>query len=121
MTPQETLSHHHQICSELHTLALDENRHLRLNQCAPDEEHTARKRELLAKLEESVTALQGLPPERDPALKEIIEKARDRTLQIMELNRENEQLLLRSSLKPPETQAPAMPAAMLQTVYGRNK
>lgn len=121
MTPQEILTAHQQVCNELHTLALEENRHLRLHQCAPDAAQAERKRELLIRLDESTRALKTLVPSGDPAQKVLREKARDRTLQILELNRENEQLLLRSSLARPETKPSIMPAAMLQSVYGRTK
>lgn len=121
MTPQEILTRHQQVCNELHALALDENRHLRLHQCAPDARQAERKRELLSRLDESVTALKTLPQNRDPEQAVLREKARDRTLQILELNRENEQLLLRGSLARPEAKPATMPAAMLQSVYGRTK
>lgn len=121
MTVEKILSQHHEICGELHALALDENRHLRLHQCAPNAEYADRKRELLQKLDKSLAALQTLPADSNPERKELIEKTRDKTLQIMELNRENEQLLLRCSLARSETKQPAMPTAMLQNVYGRTK
>jgi hypothetical protein len=140
MTPTEALRHHQVLCDELHQLALEENRFLKQNQRVPDSPLLEKKRALLARLDESLTALKSgnaasqpapsSPPSRpDPARSEIIEKSREKLLQILHLDRENEQLLLRYSLgvRPPRaiaTNAGAAPAPApntLQRLYDRHR
>lgn len=121
MTSTEALQTHLTLCDELHQLALEENRFLKQNQRPPDAALLDRKRTLLARLDASLAALKGTPnsagsaasaPQRpDPARKEIIEKARAKILQILHLDRENEQLLLRYSLSFRPRASPPDPAA----------
>lgn len=119
----ETLQHHQQLCDELHQSALEENRFLRQHQRAPDADHLERKRGLLARLDESLAALRTVPAAsaRDAATQERLERSRARILQILQLDRENEQLLLRCSLAGPRSAtAPAAPSAvLLQKIYAR--
>jgi hypothetical protein len=119
MTSTEALQTHLILCDELYQLALEENRFLKQNQRSPDAALLDRKRVLLGRLDTSLAALKtgsapsATPaiPSRDPARKEIIEKARAKILQILHLDRENEQLLLRYSLAlRPRFNAPAAPA-----------
>ena len=138
MTPTEALRRHLALCDELYQLALEENRFLKQNQRVPDNTLLDKKRALLARLDESLASLKtgnaANPPaptspaaRPDPARGEIIEKSRAKILQILHLDRENEQLLLRYSLgvRPPRaaTPSPATPAAApshLQRLYDRH-
>jgi hypothetical protein len=139
MTPTEALRHHQALCDELHQLALEENRFLKQHQRVPDAPLLEKKRSLLARLDESLSALKSgnaagssAPAARpDPTRSEIIEKSRAKLLQILHLDRENEQLLLRYSLgvrgarpvqNPSASAAPA-PAAPghLQRLYDRHR
>ena len=128
MTPTEALQNHLSLCDEIHQLALEENRFLKQNQRPPDAALLERKRGLLVRLDESLTAIKtgaaALPAGRpDPARKEIIEKSRAKILQILHLDRENEQLLLRFSLgaRPSAPVAPtAPPASQIQRIYDRH-
>ena len=127
MTPTEALQNHLSLCDEVHQLALEENRFLKQNQRPPDTALLERKRGLLVRLDESLTAIKSgataAPAGRpDPARKEIIEKARAKILQILHLDRENEQLLLRFSLgaRPATPVAPAPPASQVQRIYDRH-
>lgn len=142
MTPTEALRRHLALCDELHQLALEENRFLKQNQRVPDSPLLDKKRALLVRLDESLASLKSgnapspLAPSAatspatrtDPARAEIIEKARAKILQILHLDRENEQLLLRYSLgvrprAPAASTAPATPAAApshLQRLYDRH-
>jgi hypothetical protein len=123
MIQSETLQTHQQLCDELHQCALDENRFLRLHQRAPEAALLERKRTLLTRLDESLAALRTVPAAsaRDTATQERLERSRARILQILQLDRENEQLLLRCSLSGPRSAtAPAAPSAvLLQKIYAR--
>jgi hypothetical protein len=124
MTQMEALQKHRQLCNELYQLALEENQFLKANQRLPDPLLLGRKRQLLDRLSESLAALRAAPPESPgaPARREAIEKARERILQILHLDRENEQLLLRFSLGRfhPAVPAPAASVAQLQKLYERH-
>jgi len=128
MTPTEALQSHLTLCDELYQLALEENRFLKQHQRVPDAALLEKKRGLLARLDASLSALkagstQPAPPRPDPARKDIIEKARAKILQILHLDRENEQLLLRYSLgaRPkPAAPAPVAAPSQLQRLYERH-
>ena len=126
MNQLTTLQQHHALCDEIHAAVLGENRFLRQYQRAPDAPLTERKRALLAKLDESLAALRELPAAsaRDPETRAALEKTRARILQILQLDQENEQLLLRCSLTSARggTNGAAKPAgsvSMLQKIYAR--
>ncbi len=123
MTQSETLHAHQQLCDDLHQCALEENRFLRLHQRSPEPAAIERKRALLARLDESLGALRTLPAAsaRDPQTQAQLERTRARILQILQLDQENEQLLLRCSLtgaRPTTTPVPPS-AALLQKIYAR--
>ena len=128
MTTTEALQSHLTLCDELYQLALEENRFLKQHQRVPDATLLDRKRALLVRLDASLTTLKaggnapaGTRP--DPLRKEIVEKARSKLLQILHLDRENEQLLLRHSLgaRPkPTVAAPAAAPSHLQRLYERH-
>jgi hypothetical protein len=123
MTPTEALQQHQQICDELHALALEENRFLQQHQRTPEAELLARKRGLLARMEESLAALRAIPrgDPREPALRGALDKARSRILQILSIDKENEQLLLRHSLgRGPVSPPTPVDSGMLQRIYARH-
>jgi hypothetical protein len=137
MTTTEALQKHLTLCDELHQLVLEENRFLKQQQRVPDAALLDRKRSLLSRLDESLASVKAgnaassatpeaaRPIQRDPARREIIEKSRAKLLQILHLDRENEQLLLRHSLgvRPARPAAPTAPAAapsQLQRLYDRH-
>jgi hypothetical protein len=124
MTQLETIREHHQLCDELHQCALEENRFLRQHQRAPEAALLERKRAMLEKLDRSLAALRAMPAAsaRDPETREQLEKTRQRILQILQLDKENEQLLLRCSLtagRPASPAAQAPSVTMLQKIYAR--
>ncbi len=123
MTQSETIRTHQQLCDEIHQCVLDENRHLRQHQRAPDAALTARKRELLARLDTTLADLRTVPAAsaRDSHTQVQLEKTRGRILQILQLDKENEQLLLRCSLAAtrPAGSPPAPSVALLQKIYAR--
>ncbi|HTZ21106.1 MAG TPA: hypothetical protein VMC06_09510 [Opitutaceae bacterium] len=131
MTPAETLQQHQQLCDELYQLALEENRFLKQNQRMPDAALLDRKRLLLGRLDASLAALKAAnlsagttvgepaaPAAR--ANRAAVEKARARIMQILHLDRENEQLLFRYSLgggpRPAES---TPPPSQIQRIYER--
>lgn len=129
MTPSETLLRHQHLCDELHQLALEENRFLKQNQRAPEMALLERKKLLLARLEESLASLKALNislqeagSKKDEAApsgikKQDLEKVRSRVMQILHLDRENEQLLFRYSLGGPRPLAAQPPPSQLQRMY----
>lgn len=132
MTSAEALAGHLRLCDDLHQLALEENRILKTNQHLPDAALTERRRRLLAELDESLNAVRAAgadTPPADPVLRErrreTIERARTRILQILHLQRENEQLVLRFSLtgsRPPAAvPASPPPVSQLQKLYDRHR
>jgi hypothetical protein len=125
MTQLATIERHHQVCDALHQCIMDENRFLRQHQRAPDPALTARKQVLLEQLDESLAALRAEPAAsaRDATTKAQLEKTRTRILQILQLDKENEQLLLRCSLATARPSGPTPPltpsSRMLQKIYAR--
>jgi hypothetical protein len=119
----ETLQQHHLLCDEIYQCALAENRFLRQHQRPLDAATVEHKRTLLARLDVSLAALRTLPAggKRDAATRAQLENTRARILQILELDKENEQLLLRFSLSGPRPAAPVNgpSAALLQKIYAR--
>jgi hypothetical protein len=123
MTQTSLLQQHQVLCDELHQCALEENRFLRQHQRTPDTTLLDRKRGLLERLDASVNALRQLPAAsaRDAEAQALLEKTRARILQIIQLDKENEQLLLRASLSAgrPATTPQTASASMLQKIYSR--
>ena len=124
MTQLEIIQEHHRLCDDIHLRVLEENRFLRQHQRVPERAALEQKSALLAQLDTSLAALRELPAAsaRDPETREQLEKTRARILQILQLDKENEQLLLRCSLSSGRTAANAAPAAsvsMLQKIYAR--
>jgi hypothetical protein len=123
MNPLPALQQHQALCDEIHQAVLDENRFLRQHQRVPDAALIARKRTLLEKLDVSLGALRALPAAsaRDPETRAQLESTRGRILQILQLDKENEQLLLRCSLGGGTTRpaGPAPSVSMLQKIYAR--
>jgi hypothetical protein len=126
--PTEVLKNHLALCDEIHQLALEENRFLKQQQRPPDAPLLDKKRALLARLDESLSAIKSGAASSesarpDPERKETIEKARAKILQILHLDRENEQLLLRHSLgvRPSTTTPAAAPhVSQIQRLYDRH-
>lgn len=126
MNPLPTLQHHQQLCDDIYQCVLDENRFLRQHQRVPDAAMLARKRILLEQLDQSLAALRILPAAsaREASLQAGLEKNRAKILQILQLEKENEQLLLRCSLASTTSggaTAPAPASSLLQKIYARCK
>ncbi|MET0262656.1 MAG: hypothetical protein ABW223_07145 [Rariglobus sp.] len=123
----DSLRDHLQICDELHQLALEENRFLKQHQRIPDAALLQRHQALVDRLDASLAALRSgnaahvpADPDARAARAAILEQARARLLQILHLQRENEQLVLRHSLGPARVTAAAVtppPVSRLQKLY----
>lgn len=126
---QDAISRHLQLCEELHQLALEENRYLKDHQRAPDAALLDRRRVLLERLDASLAELKSADAKSIPAdanaraqRKDAVEKSKARLMQILHLQKESEQLVLRYSMgapRPAPITAPPPPAA-LQKLYERH-
>ena len=122
MNAKEAIQQHRQICDELHELALEENRFLQEQRRPPDPALLDRKRAALGKLDAAIAALRSAPSRdaRDPAVRAALEKAQARIMQILQIDRENEQLLTRYSLsRGVAPQATPPERGLLQSIYSR--
>ncbi|HMD61695.1 MAG TPA: hypothetical protein VKG78_09695 [Opitutaceae bacterium] len=120
MNIQEAIQQHRQICDELYELALEENRFLQEHHRPPESALLDRKRKALNRLDEAITALRSAASEgaRDPARRDALAKTQGRIMQILQIDRENEQLLMRHSLGrggPAPSQSPER--GLLQRIY----
>ena len=125
MTPLQALQNHQELCNELHELTLEENRFLQQNKRPPDSSLLDRKRAMLARLDETLSALRSASREGSKTTEflQAVEKTRSRILQILQLDRENEQLLLRYSLtgnRPVTAPVQAPAPSALQSIYQRH-
>ncbi|HEY0946772.1 MAG TPA: hypothetical protein VGD81_15940 [Opitutaceae bacterium] len=115
MTLTDALTDHLTLCDDIYQHALEENRFIQRERCPPDEPLRERKLLLSARLDVSLAALREAT--RMPGARggELLERARARSLQILHLDRENEQLLLRCSLAPtrPAVAKPSIRAAQV--------
>ncbi len=121
----QALQQHQELCNELHQLALEENSFLQQHRRTPDAALLERKKGLLARLDETLAALRAVPRNSadSATFRTALDKTRARILQILQLDKENEQLLLRFSLANAGGVAPAAAtpnASMLQKIYQRH-
>ena len=121
MSLPDLLARHLAICDDLHRLCIEENRILKNEGCPPDEAWRERKRAVAALLDQSLAALRSRPADPGEHGGEALEQARQRHLQILHLDRENEQLLLRCSLGAPRPPAATggVSAAGALRAYGK--
>jgi flagellar biosynthesis/type III secretory pathway chaperone len=100
MTLLEALQQHQLICDELYELSQEENRFLQQHQRPAAPGLVEKKRSLLARLDTALATLRNVPPGDTSAsqARGALDRARSRILQILQLDRENEQLLTRFSL-----------------------
>lgn len=119
------LATHAEICDGLYELMLDENRFLKASGRGREEAFLNRKRAMLASLTSSLENVRegaGRRGSQTPELRVAMERVQQIILKALLLDRENEQLLLKSTLqpKPAATAGQTRPiAAQLQRTYGR--
>jgi hypothetical protein len=125
---REVLERHQRICDDLYQLALEENQFLLQKKRPLSPELLARRQALLDQLTANLEVLKkALAPSPGEArdLAELKERVRQRIMQIIHLDRENEKLLLRYSLaaRTPAGAAnatqPPPPAGSVARLYGK--
>jgi hypothetical protein len=120
MNVPEAIQNHRAICDELYALAVEENRFLQEHRRPVDSALIERRRAALKRLDEAVAALRAVPAggAKDPSRREALEKTQARIMQILQIDRENEQLLTRYSLsRGPQPAAESVERGMLQRIY----
>jgi hypothetical protein len=122
MTQWETLQLHQQLCDEVYQCVLEENRSLSLDALRPYPDLIERKRALLARLDKNLESLRTLPAvsARDADALSQLDKARSRILQILQMDKENERLMLRASAGGMPSGAPTPSSALLKKIYSRS-
>jgi hypothetical protein len=120
--PSEILNTHLDLLAEIHALFLEEGALLRASGGRVDENFLERKRGYLSRLDTSLSALRtlgGSGARLDPEGAARVKDARNRLLQILMLDRENERLLLKATVSSTLRQqfAPVLPGGVAK-VYG---
>jgi flagellar biosynthesis/type III secretory pathway chaperone len=108
----EVVDKHLELCDDLLQILNEENRMLRHQPSGVDDDLLEQKRSYLPRLDESLAQLKQLhaeTPEIIPAVREKLVSAQNKIMRILLLDRENEQLLLKSVLpklrKPTQTRS----------------
>lgn len=125
MKKSTILTKHLKLCEEAYTLMLQENQWLRSNASTPEQPILNDKKSLLDALRESTQNLRSLNSEKqqplDPAATDVAKKAQNMLLKIFMLDRENEQLLLRATLKEQNRLKNKIPSTKeLKSVYEKD-
>ncbi len=106
MNIEATLSDHLKLCESIHTLLLEENRILKNTQSIPNQTFIEKKKHLLPILDKSLEAIKKLQPELASPfgnVKDLLKSAQNKLLQILYLDRENEELIVKFSLETSST------------------
>lgn len=114
----EVVDRHLELCDDLLQILNEENRALRHQPAGIGDELLEQKRSYLPKLDESLAQLKQLQletPEILPAVREKLVSAQNKIMRILLLDRENEQLLLKSVI--PKITKPAQ-SRSLQSIKG---
>ena len=97
------LREHVRLCSDLHDLFIEEGKIMRTTGAPPDEAFLRKKEEFLPVLDKGIELLKAInaEPENFPrGLSSLVEESRSKIMKLMMLDRENERLLLKTSLPP---------------------
>lgn len=112
------LTHHAEVCDEIYELMLAENRALKASGRGMEDSMLNRKRAMLLSLTASLESVRDhsrLRESLSPELRGAMDKVQQIILKTLLLDRENEQLLLKTALQPKPTPPPgAAPAAAAQ-------
>jgi len=115
------LQEHIRLCSDLHELFLEEGQLMRSTGTAPDGEFLERKGQFVDVLDKGLQLLREINASGAPlprSLQPLVEECRDKLMKLMMIDRENERLLLKTSLPPKMKQAYAKVApGQLARVY----
>jgi hypothetical protein len=100
-TPEAVIQNHLSLCDEAFSILMEENRILRATGQPPAEAFLKKKRALLPKLDTSIESLKQLRengPSAGENTRNRILEAQKKLMKIFLLDRENEQLLLKTTL-----------------------
>jgi hypothetical protein len=122
MNQWDTLKLHQELCDEVYQCVLEENRSLSLDASKPYPDLIEKKRALLARLDKNLESLRTLPAvsSRDAEALAQLDKARSRILQILQMDKENERLMLRATSGGLPGGAPTPSSALLKKIYSRS-
>jgi hypothetical protein len=122
MNQWDTLRLHQELCDEVYQCVLEENRSLSLDGMKPYPDLIEKKRLLLARLDKNLESLRTLPAvsSRDADALAQLDKARSRILQILQMDKENERLMLRASAGGAQAGAATPSSALLKKIYSRS-
>lgn len=120
MTLAEIITRHLSLCDELYQLTVEENRILKHERRPPDAVWREKKQELARRWDESLRQVREQAAAPGARGGPDLERARQRCLQILHLDKENEQLLLRCSLGPgrPDVPPPVPSTSAARRAYG---
>lgn len=114
------IEQHLETCDSVFRVLLEENRLLKVEKCVPGPRLTEKKRVLMARLDDGLAQLHVWDPHTySPEEEPLLERLRSRILQILNLDRENEQLLFKQSPSRPmaRPQLPAPSPRQLRDLY----
>jgi hypothetical protein len=97
------LREHVRLCSDLHGLFLEEGKIMRATGSPPDEAFLEKKKHFLPVLGKGLELLQRINENPDSfprGVEPLVKEARSLIMKLMMLDRENERLLLKTSLPP---------------------
>ena len=120
---ERILKEHIRLCSDMHELFIEEGRIVRSTGLPPDEAFLKRKETFLPILEKGLQLLKRInddPNSFPRGLESLVEEARSKVMKLMMLDRENERLLLKTSLPPKMKAAYGKAAAgQIAKTYGK--
>ena len=124
---EATLARHIELCDETYALLLEENSQLQRSGESTAEALLQRKRELLPHLQESLEGLKAMRSKfqgglRSSAMDEKISRAARKLMKIFLIDRENEQLLLKTAISGSPSQKKvyrSIAKGGLRAAYGR--
>ena len=120
---ERSLKEHIRLCSDMHELFIEEGRIMRSTGLPPDEAFLKRKETFLPILEKGLQLLKRInddPNSFPRGLESLVEEARSKVMKLMMLDRENERLLLKTSLPPKMKAAYGKAAAgQIAKTYGK--
>ena len=120
---ERILKEHIRLCSDMHELFIEEGRIMRSTGLPPDEAFLKHKETFLPILEKGLQLLKRInddPNSFPRGLESLVEEARSKVMKLMMLDRENERLLLKTSLPPKMKAAYGKAAAgQIAKTYGK--
>mgnify|MGYP004063503737 FL=1 len=120
---ERILKEHIRLCSDMHELFIEEGRIMRSTGLPPDEAFLKSKETFLPILEKGLQLLKRInddPNSFPRGLESLVEEARSKVMKLMMLDRENERLLLKTSLPPKMKAAYGKAAAgQIAKTYGK--